>query len=245
MQFFFHIGRYFSLLVLSMHRPEKRQVFIRQIFLEIDKVGLSSVGITAFISFFFGAVMALQTAYNMDTPLLPDYLVGLGTRDAILLEFSSTILCLILAGKVGSNIASEIGTMRVTEQIDALEIMGVNSANFLVMPKLIAAILIFPFLSGLSMFVGIFGGWVAGVVTGEVMSSEYIYGIQYAFRPYYVLYGLVKTLFFAYIIISVSAYYGYFTEGGALEVGRASTRAVVSSSLAILISNLLITNIML
>lgn len=242
---FYHLGKYFHLLVLSMQRPQKRSIFFRQLFLEIDKVGLSSLGIVAFISFFFGAVMALQTANNMDTPLLPDYLVGLGTRDAILLEFSSTILCLILAGKVGSNIASEIGTMRVTEQIDALEIMGINSAHFLILPKIVAALLIFPFLCGVSMIVGIFGGWAAGVVSGEVSSAEYIYGIQYAFVPYYAYYSFVKTTFFAFIIISISSYFGYFTEGGALEVGRASTKAVVSSSLFILIFNLLITNIML
>lgn len=245
MDFFYHIGRYFALLKLSMQRAEKRTVFIHQIFVEIDKIGISSVGIAAIISFFFGAVMALQTSYNMSTPLLPDYLVGLGTRDAILLEFSSTILCLILAGKVGSNIASEIGTMRVTEQIDALEIMGVNSANFIILPKMFAAVFSFPLLTILSMGVGIFGGWMAGVVSGEVPSEQFIYGIQYAFIPYYVIYSLVKTVFFAFIIITISCYYGYYTEGGALEVGRASTRAVVSSSLVILIFNLLITNIML
>lgn len=229
------------MLSLSMQRPQKRSLFIRQLFLEIEKVGLSSVGISAFISFFFGAVMALQTAYNMTTPLLPDYLVGLGTRDAIMLEFSSTILCLILAGKVGSNIASELGTMRVTEQIDALEIMGVNSANFLILPKTLAAIIIFPFLGILSMVVGLIGGWASGAVT----TSEYIYGIQYAFVPYYIVYSTVKNLFFAFIIVTISSYFGYYTDGGALEVGKSSTRAVVNSSLAILIANLLITNIML
>lgn len=245
MDFFYHIGKYFALLKLSLQRAEKRSVFIHQTFIEIDKIGISSVGIAAIISFFFGAVMALQTSYNMSTPLLPDYLVGLGTRDAILLEFSSTILCLILAGKVGSNIASEIGTMRVTEQIDALEIMGVNSANFIILPKMLAAIISFPLLTILSMGVGIFGGWLAGIVSGEVASEQFIYGIQYSFIPYYVVYSLVKTVVFAFIIITISCYHGYYTEGGALEVGRASTRAVVSSSLVILIFNLLITNIML
>ena len=245
MDFFYHIGRYFALLKLSMQRAEKRSVFVHQIFVEIDKIGISSVGIAAIISFFFGAVMALQTSYNMSTPLLPDYLVGLGTRDAILLEFSSTILCLILAGKVGSNIASEIGTMRVTEQIDALEIMGVNSANFIILPKIFAAVVSFPLLTILSMGVGIFGGWMAGVVSGEIASEQFIYGIQYASIPYYVIYSLVKTVVFSFINITISCYYGYYTEGGALEVGRASTRAVVSSSLVILIFNLLITNIML
>lgn len=245
MDFLFHIGRYFSLIKLSLQRAEKRSVFTRQIFIEIDKIGISSVGIAAFISFFFGAVMALQTSYNMSSPMLPDYLVGLGTRDAILLEFSSTILCLILAGKVGSNIASEIGTMRVTEQIDALETMGINSANFIVLPKIFAAVISFPLLTILSMGVGIFGGWSAGVITGEISSEQFIYGVQYLFIPYYIIYSIVKTIVFAFIIITISCYYGFYTEGGALEVGRASTRAVVSSSLVILIFNLLITNIML
>jgi phospholipid/cholesterol/gamma-HCH transport system permease protein len=240
-----HIGKYFQFLLLSMNRPEKRKIFWKQAFFEIDKLGIGSISITIIISFFFGAVMALQTAYNMDTPLLPDYLVGLGTRDAILLEFSSTILCLILAGKVGSSIASEIGTMRVTEQIDALEIMGVNSAHFILLPKIVAAIFFFPVLTGISMVVGITGGWVAGVASGEVPSAEFIYGLQYMFVPYYAFYSMVKTVFFAFIIVTVSSYYGYYTSGGALEVGRASTKAVVSSSLLILIFNLLITNIML
>jgi len=192
-----------------------------------------------------GAVLTLQTAYNMTNPLYPDYLIGLGTRDSIFLEFSSTIVGLILAGKVGSNIASEIGTMRVTQQIDALEIMGVNSANFLILPKITAAICTFPVLCIVSMIVGISGGWAAGELSGEVPTSQFVYGIQYMFIPYYILYSLIKITVFGVIITSISSYFGYFTDGGALEVGRSSTKAVVNSTLVILIFNLILTSVLL
>jgi len=245
MKFFAHIGKYIILLKNALSKPEKPKMYYRQITMELEKIGINSIGIVVIISFFFGAVITLQTANNMENPLFPDYLVGLTTRDSMLLEFTSTILCLILAGKVGSNIASEIGTMRVTEQIDALEIMGVNSASFLIFPKIIAAVFIFPFLSLISMVVGLFGGWVIGIVTGEVPSQEYIYGIRYAFIPFYMLYGIVKTVIFSFLIITVSSYFGYYTEGGALDVGRASTKAVVNSMVSILIFNLIITQLML
>lgn len=192
-----------------------------------------------------GVVITLQTAYNIENPFIPLYLIGLGTRDSMILEFSSTICGLILAGKVGSNIASEIGTMRVTEQIDALEVMGINSANHLILPKIIAAVFINPFLTIISIFVGIFGGWLSGVLSGAVSSENYIYGVQYAFEPFYVTYSLIKTLFFAFIITSVSSYEGFFCSGGALEVGKASTKAVVYSSLIILLFNVILTQLLL
>lgn len=176
---------------------------------------------------------------------MPKYLIGLAARDSIILEFSSTMVALILAGKVGSNIASEIGTMRITEQIDALEIMGVNSAGFLVMPKIIASIFFFPFLTILSIFVGILGGWLVGEFTGVVSTAEYIRGIQWGFTPFYVTYSLIKTVFFAFIITSVASYHGYRVKGGSLEVGKASTNAVVSSSILILLINLILTNLLL
>lgn len=245
MKYIASIGRYVMLMKEVMTRPEKQNVFWRQIMAEVEKIGFGSIGIVFIISFFFGAVMAIQTAYNMTNPLLPDYLVGLGTRDSMLLEFSSTVLCLILAGKVGSNIASEIGTMRVTEQIDALEIMGVNPANYLILPKLTAGVMVFPLLSVISMFVGIVGGWVAGWATGEVPSDEFIYGIQYEFIPFYITYSLIKSCVFSILIVSVSSYFGFHVSGGALEVGRSSTKAVVNSSLLILVFNLLLTNLLL
>ncbi len=197
------------------------------------------------ISLFVGAVITIQTNFNIENPLLPRYLVGVTVRDSLLLEFSSTMVALILAGKVGSNIASEIGTMRVSEQIDALEIMGVNSASYLIFPKIIAAVFFFPILSLLSMFVGIFGGYLVCALTEILSPADYIYGIQYAFYPYYISYALTKTVFYAFIIVTISAFQGYYAEGGALEVGRSSTRAVVYSSILILLTNLVLTKLIL
>lgn len=245
MKFLFHIGQYFLFLNRVFVKPEKLVVYYKQCLKEIEKLGVNSIGIVVIISVFIGAVLTIQTGYNADTPLLPNYLIALAVRDSMILEFSSTIVALILAGKVGSNIASEIGTMRITEQIDALDIMGVNSVSFLVLPKLVASVLFNPILTIISMAIGIFGGWVAGIATGVVTSEEYIYGIQYAFTPYYVTYGLIKTVVFAFIITSVSAYNGYYISGGSLEVGKASTRAVVFSSIAILFFNLVLTQLLL
>ncbi len=245
MGIFFHIGRYFALIAKVLSRPEKGRIYIKQIFKEIDALGLNSLGIVIIISFFLGAVITIQTAYNFENPLIPLYLIGLTARDSMLLEFSSTIVGLILAGKVGSNVASEIGTMRVTEQIDALEIMGINSASYLILPKICGLVLFAPVLFITSNFVGIIGGWVAGVGTGAVTSYDFIYGLHYAFNPFYITYSFVKCLVFAFIIISVSAYQGYYTIGGALEVGKSSTKAVVYSSILILVFNLIITQIML
>ncbi|MBN2167306.1 MAG: ABC transporter permease [Marinilabiliaceae bacterium] len=245
MTFFFHLGRYSAFVCKVFKKPDKHSIFFRQLSLEVENLGLNSFGIVALISVFMGAVITLQTAYNLEMPIIPKYTIGLAARDSILLEFSSTMVSLILAGKVGSNIASEIGTMRVTEQIDALEIMGVNSPGYLVLPKLCATVLIFPLLVIVSMGIGIFGGWAAGVITGEVNSADYIYGIQYSFKPFYVVYSLIKSVVFAFIISTVSAYYGYYTSGGALEVGRSSTKAVVISSIQILVFNLILTQILL
>jgi phospholipid/cholesterol/gamma-HCH transport system permease protein len=245
MGIFYHIGRYFIFLSKVFVKPEKIKVYSLQLLKEIENLGLSSIGIVVIISVFIGAVLTIQTGINVDTPLLPNYLIALGVRDSLILEFSSTIVALILAGKVGSNIASEIGTMRISEQIDALEIMGVNSAGYLVMPKIIAAVIFNPILTIISILIGIVGGWVAGFLTGVVTSEEYIYGLQYAFQPYYVVYAIIKTVVFAFIITSVSAYYGYYVSGGSLEIGKASTKAVVYSSIAILFFNLVLTQLLL
>jgi phospholipid/cholesterol/gamma-HCH transport system permease protein len=212
---------------------------------EINSLGINSLPIVSIISLFTGAVITIQTAYNVDSPFIPLYTVGLATRDSIILEFSPTIISLILAGKVGSSIASEIGTMRVTEQIDALEIMGINSSSYLVLPKILAALIINPFLIIISMGLGIFGGWFFGTLAGSVTTTEYLYGIQYAFRPFYVTYALVKTFFFAFIITAIPSYYGYYTSGGALEVGSSSTKAVVYSSIYILVVNFILTQLLL
>ncbi|MCU4163900.1 MlaE family ABC transporter permease [Carboxylicivirga caseinilyticus] len=245
MRIFYHIGRYTLFVKKVFGKPSKHSILFKQIIKEIDKLGIDSLGIIFIISIFMGAVITLQTAYNIDSPIIPRYTIGLAARDSMLLEFSSTIVALILAGKVGSNIASEIGTMRVTEQIDALEIMGINPAGYLVLPKVIAFVLIIPFLVVISMGVGITGGFLAGSLSGEVPASDFIYGIQYAFVPFYVVYSLIKAIVFAFIIATVSAYWGYYAEGGALEVGKASTTAVVTSSIQILLFNLLLTQLLL
>ena len=246
LEFLYNTGRYIWFLGKVFSKPEKWRIYIRQLFLEFEKLGINSLGIVVIISIFSGGVIALQTAYNITNPLIPTYMVGLTTRDSIILEFSSTMLCLILAGKVGSNIASEIGTMKVTEQIEALEIMGINSAAFLVLPKIVAFVFIVPILVVLSMFFGISGGYFVVSVASHIVNSEnFIYGVHYAFQPFYVTYSLIKSSIFAFLIVSISAYYGYFTTGGALEVGRSSTKAVVYSSIAILVANLLVTQILL
>jgi phospholipid/cholesterol/gamma-HCH transport system permease protein len=244
-RFLTQLGHYFLLLQKVFSRPEKPSVYYKQTMREFVFLGLNSIGIIAIISFFMGAVITLQTAYNTENPIYPKYLIGLGCRDSIILEFSSTVAALILAGKVGSNIASEIGTMRVTEQIDALEIMGVNSASYLILPKIIATVLFNPFLTLMSIAIGIFGGWVAGTFLGVITSEDFIYGIQYSFIPYYITYSIIKTLFFAFIITTVSAFQGYYVDGGSLEVGRASTKAVVFSSVLILLFNVILTQLLL
>ncbi|MFZ0472186.1 MAG: ABC transporter permease [Bacteroidales bacterium] len=238
-------GSYWMLLGKVFSRPEKTQIYYKQTIKEVMSLGIRSIGIVTIISFFMGAVITLQTAYNTENPIYPTYLIGLGCRDSILLEFSSTIVALILAGKVGSNIASEIGTMRVTEQIDALELMGVNSAAYLILPKIVATLVFNPFLTLISIIVGIVGGWIAGTASGVITSQDFIYGIQYAFIPYYITYAIIKTLFFAFIITSISAYQGYYVEGGSLEVGRASTKAVVYSSVTLLLFNVILTQLLL
>ncbi|HEY5140922.1 MAG TPA: ABC transporter permease [Methylococcales bacterium] len=245
MKFLFHFGRYLSMLRQAFQRPEKQSIYFRQVMVEMEGLGLASVGIVAIISVFMGAVLAIQMAFNIDTPLIPSYTIGFVTRQSVELEFAPTIISLILAGKVGSRIASELGTMRVTEQIDALEIMGINPATFLILPKIIASMIINPFLIMMSMLLAVGGGWMAGIFTGLFPSAEYIYGIQSFFHMYDIFYALTKTVVFAFIIASVSAYNGYYTKGGALEVGEASTNGVVYSSIAIIFMNLILTQILL
>ena len=239
-----HLGLYFIMMKKVISIPEKWSVFRKQLVLEMEKVGLNSVSIVIILSFFVGAVVSIQTAINMNSPLLPSYLVGLASRDSLILEFSPTMISLILAGKVGSSIASEIGSMRVSEQIDALEIMGINSASFLILPKIIATIFFFPFLIIISMGVGMVGAWVGGL-SANVTTADFMYGLKYDFRPFYITYAVVKTTFFAFIISSVSAYFGYHTKGGAIAVGKAGTSAVVTSSILILLFNYILTNLIL
>lgn len=243
MNIFNQAGRYFSLLNKIFSRPERYSLYIRQTFNEIETLGVQSIGIVVVISLFMGGIITLQVAYNMTNPLLPNYLIGLGNRDTLILEFSSTVLALIMAGKIGSNITSEIGSMKVTEQIDSLEIMGVNSASYLILPKIIAVVFMFPILYILSVFFGLIGGLLVGPAVGAVSVANYVDGIQYAFNPHYVSFSLFKCLVFGFLISSVSAFFGYSVEGGALDVGSASTRAVVSTNILILIWDLILTQL--
>jgi phospholipid/cholesterol/gamma-HCH transport system permease protein len=239
-----HLGLYFIMMKKVMSIPEKWSALRRQLILEIEQVGLNSLGIVFIISFFVGGVVSIQTALNMTSPILPSYLVGFASRDSLILEFSPTMISLILAGKVGSSIASEIGSMRVTEQIDALEIMGLNSASFLILPKIIASVLSFPFLVVISMGIGMIGAW-AGGLSADVTTADFMSGITYDFKPFYITYSLIKTLIFAFIVSSVSSYFGYHAKGGAIAVGKASTKAVVYSSILILIFNFILTDLIL
>lgn len=245
MKFLNKLGAYLLFVRRAFSRPEKRSVYAKELILEFEKLGLNSITLVMIISFFIGAVLTLQTAYNMQSPLLPRYLIGYLTRETMLLEFSSTIVSLILAGKIGSNIASEIGSMKITEQIEALETMGVNSVSYLVGPKILASFVINPVLYIFSVFIGILGGIVSGIMSGVVNFDDFVYGLHFSFNPYYVTYSIIKTIVFAFIFTSIPAFYGYNVQGGALEVGKAGTKAVVDSSIAILTANLVLTQIML
>jgi len=205
---------------------------------------LSSLGIVAFISFFVGGVVSIQTALNLTNPLIPKYLIGFATRQSVILEFSPTFISIIMAGKVGSFITSSIGTMRVTEQIDALEVMGVNSLNYLIFPKMIA-MLLYPFIIGLSMFLGIFGGWMAAVYGGFSSSDAFTQGLQIDFLPFHIAYAFIKTILFAFILATIPSYHGYYMKGGALEVGKASTVSFVWTSVVIILMNYIVTQLLL
>jgi phospholipid/cholesterol/gamma-HCH transport system permease protein len=242
---YYNIGRYCLLMVNVFTKPERRGLYKNLIVKELDKIGLQSLGIVALLSLFMGAVVTLQTASNIDSAWIPRWTIGFTTRQTMILEFSSTIVCLILSGKVGSNISSEIGTMRISEQIDAMEIMGVNSASYLILPKIIAAIIIFPFLVIISMVLSISAGAIVGVGSGVISATDFEYGVQYYFELFQVTYTLIKTVVFAFIITSVSSYHGYYTKGGALEVGQSSTKAVVYSIILIMVANYILTQLLL
>jgi phospholipid/cholesterol/gamma-HCH transport system permease protein len=240
-----NIGKYFIMLRYVFSRPERFKIYKNRVFNEIEIIGLSSIPLVALLSGFMGAVMTLQTAANMSSPLLPIETIGYITRQTTILEFSPTVISLILAGKIGSNIASEVGTMRVTEQIDALEIMGVNSLGYLVLPKILAGIVTFPFVIIISMATSLIGGLLAGVQSGLVTQEDYIKGLRYWFMPGDINYALIKAVVFAFLITSIASFYGYYTKGGALDVGKSSTQAVVFSSIAILVANFILTNLIL
>lgn len=243
--FLFHLGKYFVLMWRVSSKPEKWSIYRKRFLEELMSLGIDSLGIIMVISVFMGAVITIQTAANIDSAFIPTYTIGFTTRQSTILEFSPTIMALILAGKVGSSIASEIGLMRVTEQIDALEIMGVNSSAYLILPKIVAAVVISPFLVIISMFVSIGGGYMIAMFTDVVTVAHYQEGIQLDFKMYHVVYSLSKSAVFAFIFTSVPSYHGYYASGSALEVGKASTRGVVQSSIIILIANYIITQLFL
>ena len=241
----YHVGRYSQLMYRCFFFFFRTGEVVSQALIELDRLGVSSLFITLIVSLFMGAVLTIQTQNNIENPLLPDYTVGLVTRDTLLLEFCSMVLCLFLAGNIGSNIASQIGTMRISEQIDAMDIMGVNSANYIILPKIVAVVLYIPVLVVFSMFTGMLGGYLIAAFTDIITTSKFIYGLQYWFIEWYVYYSLIKAAVFAFIIASVSAYWGYFVRGGTLEVGKASTRAVVTCSVLILLADVVLTQILL
>ncbi len=238
------IGRYFLMWKEIFNKPTKWSVMRGLILKEIDDLIIDSLGIVAFISFFVGGVVAIQTALNLTNPLIPKYLIGFATRQSIVLEFAPTFISIIMAGKMGSFITSSIGTMRVTEQIDALEVMGVNSLNYLVFPKLMA-LLLYPFVIGIAMFLGILGGFVASVYGGFGNSSDFIDGIQMDFIPFHIAYAFIKTLLFALLLATIPSFHGYFMKGGALEVGKASTVSFVWTSVTIILVNYILTQLLL
>lgn len=238
------IGRYFIMLKDIFNRPVKWSVMKQLIFKETDDLIIDSLGIVSFISFFVGGVVAIQTALNLTNPLIPRYLIGFATRQSVILEFAPTFISIIMAGKMGSFITSSIGTMRVTEQIDALEVMGVNSLNYLVFPKMIA-LLLYPFVIGISMFLGVVGGYLAGVYGGFSTSHEFISGLQEEFIPFHIAYAFIKTLVFAFLLATIPSFHGYYMKGGALEVGKASTVSFVWTSVVIILMNYILTQILL
>ena len=238
------IGKYFLMLKEIFNKQTKWSVMKNLIFKEVDDLIIDSLGIVSFISFFVGGVVAIQTALNLTNPLIPKYLIGFATRQSIILEFAPTFISVVMAGKMGSFITSSIGTMRVTEQIDALEVMGVNSLNYLVFPKLIA-LLLYPFLIGISMFLGILGGYVASVYGGFGSSADFIDGLQREFIPFHIAYAFIKTFIFALLLATIPSFHGYYMKGGALEVGKASTVSFVWTSVTIILMNYILTQLLL
>jgi len=238
------IGKYFIMWREIFKKPTKWSVMKILIYKEIDDLIIGSLGIVTFISFFVGGVVAIQTALNLTNPLIPKYLIGFATRQSVILEFAPTFISIVMAGKMGSFITSSIGTMRVTEQIDALEVMGVNSLNYLVFPKLVA-LLLYPFLIGISMFIGILGGYIAAVYGGFGTEADFISGLQQKFIPFHIAYAFIKTFIFGLILATIPSFHGYYMKGGALEVGKASTVSFVWASVSIIAVNYILTQLLL
>ncbi len=239
------IGRYFIFAGSLFTNMESFRTYFKLVIDEAILIGYNSIFLVSIVSIFIGAVTAIQTAYNLVSPLIADYVISLVVRDMSILELAPTIIAVVFAGKVGSSIASGLGTMRITEQIDALEVMGINSVSYLVLPKIIGTIITFPLLVILAAFLSIWGGYIAGVFTEVITPQEYIYGIRAEFNEFTVTFALIKAFAFAIIVSSISAFKGFYTEGGALEVGKASTSAVTNSVIAILLADYLLAQLLL
>ena len=237
-------GSYLILMWRSLAIPDRMRMFFKRYTKEMSQLGVDSIGIVLLISFFIGAVICIQMKVNIQSPWMPRWVSGYTTREIMLLEFSSSIMCLILAGKVGSNIASELGTMRVTQQIDALDIMGVNSANYLILPKILGLVTMMPFLVIFSSALGILGAYSTAYIGHLLTPDDLTLGIQHSFNSWFIWMSILKSMFFAFIIASVSSYFGYTVEGGSVEVGKASTDAFVSSSVLILFSDVFLTQLL-
>ncbi len=238
------IGRYFIFLGNLFKNPEKFNVYVKLVFEESYEIGINSLLIVSIVASFIGAVTCVQTAANLSNPFVPKYIISLIVRDSTILEMAPTITSIVLAGKVGSNIAGQLGTMQITEQIDALEVMGINSTSYLVLPKIIGAMLTFPMLVALAGFLAITGGYLAGWLSGAITPDEYVQGLRFDFHPIYVNFAMIKSLVFAFLIASIAAFQGYFTKGGALEVGQSSTKAVTNSCIAVLVADYLLAQLL-
>jgi phospholipid/cholesterol/gamma-HCH transport system permease protein len=239
------LGKYMLFMGSLFTNRESFKTYISLIIDESVKIGVNSIVIVTIISLFMGAVTTVQTAYNLVSPLIPDFVISQVVREMTLLELAPTVTAIVYAGKVGSNIAGELGTMRITEQIDALEVMGINAASYLVLPKLIASVLMYPLLVSISMFLSIMGGYLAGTLTGVISPEDYIYGIRYEFNDFNITFAMIKSFVFGYLVAAISAFKGFFTSGGALEVGQSSTSAVTNSCIAVLCADYILAQLLL
>lgn len=239
------LGRYFLLLAGMFSRPENRKVYWKEFMAQCNDIGIRSLPIVIIISIFLGAVMTVQTAYQLISPLIPRYVLAQVVRDSVILELAPTVICIVLAGVVGSKIASELGNMRVSEQIDALEIMGINTKSYLVMPKIVSSIIMIPCLIVIAITLSMFGGFATGILTNTIAKDQFIYGLITDFRTFNITVALTKAFVFAFIIASVPAFFGYNVQGGALEIGRASTTAVIVTCIMILLADYILTLLLL
>ncbi len=244
MKYLHNIGQYFIMIREAFGRMTKRKVLYHLTFKEINDLIIDSLWIVCFLSFFIGGVLTIQTSLNLSNPLIPKSLIGFTTKQGIILEFSPTFVSIVMAGKIGSFITSSIGTMRVTEQIDALEVMGINSINYLVLPKIIA-MLCYPFLIAISMFIGIFGGYITGIIGSYVSGEDFLLGLEYDFEAFQLVYAFIKSFFFGLVLATVPAYYGYYVKGGSLEVGKASTASFVWTCVILILINYVLTQLLL